>query len=76
MSHGQVWSLRSIWNSKTEKFNIYNVWFYRLKGMLPLSENIQSKKQTIDEALTYIKALSRALALDISDVELTSSSFI
>ena len=66
--------LQSIWNSKgkTEEFNIYKVWFYRLKGMLPLSKNIHSKKQTIDEALTYIKALSKALDLDI----FTSSSLI
>ena len=69
--------LQSIWNSKgkTEEFNIYKVWFYRLKGMLPLSKNIHSKKQTIDEALTYIKALTKALDIDISDVEFTSSSF-
>ena len=76
MSHSQVsQGLQSIWNFKTEEFNIYNVWFYRLKGMLPLSKNIHSKKQTIDEALTYIKALAKALDIDISDVEFTSSSF-
>ena len=44
--------------------------------MLPLNENIHSKKQTIDEALTYIKALSGALDLDIFNVEFKSSSFI
>ena len=78
MSQAQVCVWSVIWNSKdkTEKFNIYNVWFYRLKGMLPLSENIHSKKQTIDEALTYIKALAKALDIDIFDVQFTSHCFI
>ena len=56
------------------KFNIYNILFYRLREMLPLNKDIHSKKQTIDEALVYIRALCQAL--DIADVNFTSNSFV